>query len=217
MCGRFTLTTTNLDELARGFGAEVEAEIARRYRPRWNIAPTNTHPVLKFEDGVIRVVLARFGVDVPGGRLVINARSETAAELRTFRQAFQNSRCVVPADGFFEWQGSRGDRRPQWFHDPAGGLLFFAGLAFKDHEARAFVVLTTPANGLVSPTHSRMPALLSRDAAHAWLAGPDRALLAPAPDDALVSREVSSLVNDVANDGPALLDAPAPKRQLTLV
>jgi putative SOS response-associated peptidase YedK len=217
MCGRFTLTTPNLDELAREFGAELDAEIARLYRPRWNVAPTNTHPVLKVEDGVLRLVPARFGVEAPGGRFVINARSETAAELRTFRQAFQSDRCVVPADGLYEWQGRRGDRRPLWFHDPAGGLLFFAGLAFKNHDAHAFVILTAPANDLVSPVHSRMPALLSRDAARAWLARPDPTLLASAPSGALASREVSSLVNDVANDRPELLDPPAPKRQLTLV
>jgi putative SOS response-associated peptidase YedK len=217
MCGRFTLTSPNLDELAREFGAELDAEFARLYRPRWNVAPTNTHPVLKVQDGVMRLVPARFGVDAAGGRFVINARSETAAELRTFCHAFQNSRCVVLADGFYEWQGKRGDRRPLWFHDPAGSLLFFAGLSFKDHNAHAFVILTAPANDLVSPVHSRMPALLSRDTVRAWLARPDPTLLASAPNGALASREVSSLVNDVANDGTELLEAPAPKRQLTLV
>jgi len=217
MCGRFTLTTPNLEELVPEFVAELGAEAARLYRPRWNVAPTNVHPVLKVQDGVTRLVPARFGVEASGGRFVINARSETAAELRTFRHSFQEARCVVLADGFYEWQGGRGERRPLWFHDPAGGLLFFAGLSFKNHDAHAFVILTAPANDLVSPVHSRMPALLSRDAVRAWLARPDQGLLASAPNGALASREVSSLVNDVANDGPELLDAPVPTRQLTLV
>jgi putative SOS response-associated peptidase YedK len=124
---------------------------------------------------------------------------------------------VVPADGFFEWQGGRGDRRPLWFHAPAGGLLLFAGLAFEHQGTRSFVILTTSANDLLRPLHDRMPALLSREAAEAWLSHPDERLLVPAPESALVSREVSERVNDVANDGPELLEAPAPRRQLTLV
>jgi putative SOS response-associated peptidase YedK len=217
MCGRFTLTRPDIAELAREFGAEVAAETVHSYRARWNIAPTNTHPVLKAEGGVTRLVPARFGVHGPGGRFVINARSETAAELRTFRDAFHGARCVVPADGFFEWQGGRGDRRPVWFHDPAGALLLFAGLAFEGPDGLAFVIVTTPANGLVSPFHDRMPALLSHAGARTWLSRPDHTLLAPAPDGFLTVRDVSLLVNDVANDGPELLGPPAPKRQLSLV
>jgi putative SOS response-associated peptidase YedK len=217
MCGRFTLTRPDLDELVCEFGAELDAEITRLHRPRWNIAPTNTHVVLKTENGSKRLVPARFGLEGPGGRFVINARSETAATLRTFRSALAQQRCVVPADGFYEWQGARGDRRPLWFHRPDGGLLFFAGLAFERQDARSFVILTTPANDLLRPVHDRMPALLSREAAEAWLAHPDEALLVPAPEGFLAFREVSDRVNDVANDGPDLLKSPTPKRQLTLV
>ncbi len=217
VCGRFTLTRPDLDELVEEFGAEVDAEISRLYRPRWNIAPTNTHIVLKLEDGAKRLVSARFGFDAPGARFVINARSETAATLRTFRNAFALQRCIVPADGFYEWQGGRGDRRPMWFHAPGGGLLLFAGLSFEHQGERSFVILTTAANDLLRRVHDRMPALLSRGAAEAWLARPDEALLIPAPEGTLVSREVSEQVNDVANDRPELLEAPAPRRQLTLV
>ena len=79
------------------------------------------------------------------------------------------------------------------------------------------MIVTTAANDLVRPVHERMSMLLSRDAAEAWVARPDEALLCPAPNGALVAREVSERVNDVANDGPELLEAPAPRRQLTLV
>ena len=217
MCGRFTLTLADVDVLARELAAEVERESARTYRPRWNIAPTDRHWILRLDGGVRRLVPARFGLDGPSGRLQINARSETAAELRAFRGAFRSARCVVPADGFFEWRGGQGDRRPLWFHHPAGGLLLLAGLFFDQAAGPAFVILTTAANDLVRPVHDRMPVLLSRDMATAWLSGRDGASLAPAPGGALASREVSSLVNDVAHDGPELLDAPAPPRQLTLV
>src|SRR5512140_2028316 len=91
MCGRFTLTTSDI--IAREPAAQVEAESARLYRPRWNVAPTNIHWILR-PDGVRRLVPARFGLEAGGGRFVINARIEVVAELRTFRAAFQDSRCV---------------------------------------------------------------------------------------------------------------------------
>jgi putative SOS response-associated peptidase YedK len=172
MCGRFTLTRPDLDELVREFGGEVDAETARLYRPRWNFAPTNSHVILELADATKRLVPARFGLDAPGGRLVINARSETAATLRTFRNAFAHERCVVPADGFYEWQGSREDRRPLWFHAPGSGLLLFAGLAFEHQGERSFVILTTAANDLLRPIHDRMPALLSFDGARRGSRGP---------------------------------------------
>jgi putative SOS response-associated peptidase YedK len=213
MCGRFTLTRPDLDTLARELGAEVDAEAARLHRPRWNVAPA-TRSVILLQDGERRLVSARFGTDAPGGRFVINARSETAARLRSFRNAFAHARCVVLADGFYEWPGDRGDRRPVWFHPPGGGLLLLAGLAF---DGAGFVVLTTGANELIHPLHDRMPVLLSHDGAERWLTRPDDALLVPASTGALVAREVSERVNDVANDGPDLLDAPRPRRQLTLL
>ncbi len=217
MCGRFTLTRPDLDEVACAFGVEVEAESARLYRPRWNVAPTTGHWMLRLDRGAARLVPARFGTEGHGGRLVINARAETAADLRTFRDAFRSDRCVVPADGFYEWRGSRTDRTPLWFHAPDRGLLFLAGLAFERGGDRSFVLLTTAANGTMRPVHDRMPALLSREGAAAWLRRPDATLLRPAPEAWLTARAASPLVNDVANDCPALLDAPPPRRQLDLL
>lgn len=216
MCGRFTLTTADVHALASALRAEVDAEVARLHRPRWNVAPTDDHWVVVLERGRRVLRRARFGVEAPGGRLVINARSETAPALPTFRAAFEDGRCLVPADGFFEWQGGRSERRPVWFHRPGGGLLLLAGLLV-ERPASGFVILTTAANALLAPLHDRMPALLSPPAAEAWLARPDPALLAPAPEGWLARREVSDAVNAVANDGPALLEAPAPRRQLKLL
>ena len=215
MCGRFTLTRPDLDALAREFGAAVVAETARLHRPRWNIAPTQLSPIL-VDDGRRRILPARFGVEVAGG-LVINARSESAATLRSFRNAFAHTRCVVLADGFYEWQGDRGDRRPTWFHSPDGKLLRFAGLALPHEGQSGCVILTTAANDTIRPLHDRMPALLSPEGALTWLTRSEPDLLVPAPADALVGREASPDVNDVANEGPALHDAPAPRRQLTLL
>jgi putative SOS response-associated peptidase YedK len=218
MCGRFTLTTHEVDDLARTLAAEVDRERARLYRPRWNVAPTDEHWIVRLDTaGRRRLVSARFGFEGQGGQLLINARSETAANLPSFRRAFADGRCLVPADGFFEWRGGRADRRPLWFHDPGGKLLVFAGLATERAGSLAFVILTTTANDLVRPLHDRMPVLLSPEGAQRWLSCPDAELLAPAPAAWLVAREVSARVNVVANDGPELLEPPPPERQLKLI
>ncbi len=217
MCGRFTLTTRDVHDLARALRAEVDAEAARLHRPRWNVAPTDEHWIVVLEQGQRVLRRARFGVEAPDGRLVINARSETAAELPAFRGAFQEGRCLVPADGFFEWRGGRSERRPSWFHAPEGGLLLLAALRIERRGTPGFVILTTAANRTLAPLHDRMPALLAPAGAAAWLARPDPALLAPAPEAWLAAREVSASVNAVANDGPELLEAPAPVRQLKLL
>jgi putative SOS response-associated peptidase YedK len=217
MCGRFTLTERDVANVARRLGAEVDRERARLYRARWNVAPSDAHWIVRLAGGRRELVPARFGFGGPGGELVINARSETAAELAMFRRAFRESRCLVPADGFYEWQGRRGERRPLWFHDRGGGPLAFAGLVAVCAGELAFVILTTEANDVVRPVHDRMPVVLSAEGAAAWLSRGDSSVLAPAPPESLASREVSPLVNSVAHDGPELLPAPRPDPQLTLL
>jgi len=218
MCGRFTLTARDIDEAARAFEAEVAREDAARYRPRWNVAPTDGHWVVLLDPaGKRRMVAARFGFERPDGRLVVNARSETAAALPTFRKAFVDGRCLVPVDGFYEWQGSRSERRQLWFHDRGGKPFAFAGLAEERAGPLSFVILTTAANELLRPVHERMPVVLSPGSADAWLARGEVSLLAPAPESWLVAQEVSPAVSSVANDGPELLESQAPERQLRLL
>ncbi len=218
MCGRLTLTTRDVYDVARALAAEVDRERARLYRPRWNVAPTDEHWVVLLDEAGQRcLVRARFGFEASGGQLVINARSETAATLPSFRRAFSEGRCLVPADGFYEWSGGRAERQPLWFHDPAGRLLVFAGLVTESHGSPAFVILTTAANDVMRPVHDRMPVLLSPEGAESWLARPDPDLLAPAPAMWLAARAVSKRVNSVANDEPELLEPPAPAPQLKLI
>ena len=216
MCGRVTLTMPDVQEVARLLEARISPADALLYRPRWNAAPTDRHWVVEASPQG-RVLLPAVWGFANGA---INARSETADRL--FRKPFAQRRVVVPADGFYEWTGPKNARRPVWFRPRAGGLLYLAGLAeertLPAEEPGAppigFVVLTTQAAGEVSLVHDRMPVLLSRENAQAWLERPESGLLLPS--DILTGREVSPRVNDVKNDDPSLLAPAAPSNQLPL-
>ncbi len=244
MCGRFTLTRKDFRELAAQLGAEVAPGDAARYRPRYNVAPTDEHWILRTKQEQRQLLPASWGLvnswaaNAKGASRQINARAETALQRAAFRDAFVHRRCVVPADGFFEWRGGKGSRRPLWFHHPHGDLLLFAGLyeSWRDPESdawrRTFTILTTAANEAVAPVHDRMPVILPPDRADDWLFVPaaDAAghaetlgtLLRPAAAEALIATEVSPRVNSVANDDPACLEPaggepPAPSAQGALL
>ncbi len=218
MCGRITLAVPNLVEVADELSATLRAEHALLYRPRYNVAPTDPHWVVLLTPQGRQLVPARWGM---GERMLINVRSETASRRGPIGRALQEKRCVVPADGFFEWTGPKSARRPLWFHKQGGGLLYLAGLWEAGEGGPRFTVLTTEANRLIAPVHDRMPVLLSREAVAEWLARPAQDLLVPAPDSALLVTPVSTRVNSVKNDDPSLLDPsqdqPPPKPQLTLL
>jgi putative SOS response-associated peptidase YedK len=230
MCGRFTLTRRDFDMLAAELGAEAPADVKSLYRPRYNIAPTNWHWLLRNEHERRELLPARWGLvnswakDAKGAARQINARSETVATSRAYRPALVARRCAVPADGFFEWTGAKTARRPIWFHAPDGVLLMFAGLyeswldpATSD-RLRTFTILTTDANETVAPVHDRMPVILPSDRVDDWLFVPAEnreqqaesvvGLLRPAVAGVLVATEVSPRVNSPANDDEACL-APA--------
>ena len=133
----------------------------------------------------------------------------------SFREAFEKRRCVVPADGFYEWRGPKARREPLWIHPADDALLLFAGLLeawqFRPGEWQTFTILTTSANRLLQPIHNRMPVILDEAGAADWmnLREPHplslKRLLAPAPDDLLVVQPASPLVNSVKNEGPESL------------
>lgn len=214
-----TLTRQDVDLLADELDAVVDPGDASLYRPRYNIAPTDTHFVLVAEpQRTLRPAV--WGFTSPDKSApVINARAETITQRPLFRWALNKARCIVPGDGFFEWTGPAERRQPIWFHSPSGGLLLMAGLCAPGRDGQpAFVVLTTDANALVRQAHDRMPVILDADQAKKWLAGPSVELLAPAADQVLVGTPVSSRVNSVRNDDPSCLgpaDQP-PEPQLPL-
>lgn len=212
MCGRFTLTTKDFGKVASELGAELEEQLGASWKPRYNIAPTDPHPVLVEESGKRKLQAAAWGFRRKGiPTLWINAKSETAAKNGLFKQAFHERRCAVPADGFLEWKGAAKQRRPIWFHAADGALLLFAGLWDERDGQRSFTILTTAANDLVAPVHDRMPVLLPRDRLAAWLRHPDADVLVPAEEGMLVATPVSPRVNSVKFDDPECLAPPPPE------
>lgn len=216
MCGRFTLTTPDLDGLARQFRAELDPAFRRPWRPRFNIAPGDWHVLVRQEGGGLRLKEATFGFAARPGQLTINARAESAAVKPTFREAWRSHRCAVPADGFYEWGGPVGARRPSWLHRPDGRPLLFAAL-WRPSTAGVpeFTILTVDANADVRALHDRMPAVLADGALDAWLDGREPPRVAP--EGTLAAREVSTRVNSVKNDDPGCLDAPEKDSQLSLL
>jgi putative SOS response-associated peptidase YedK len=225
MCGRLTLIRDDLDAVAAELQAAVSAETRANFRPRYNVAPTDRHLLLRPATGSPVLLLETWGFLRPGtggkaAGLAINARSETAPFVALFREGFARHRCVVVTDGFYEWRGPKGSREPLWISRQDGDLLLLAGLSDRtagDPEGR-FTILTTAPNRMVAAIHDRMPAILSREHARAWLERPDPVLLAPAAEDVLQSRLVSDRVNSAQNDDAGcLLPPPAfPRGQLRL-
>ncbi len=220
MCGRFTLSRRDQEELAYELGIPV-AQL-EGYRPRYNIAPTDPHWILRMKYEDRELLPAKWGLvnswakDAKRTAQQINARAETVESRSAFKEAFQKRRCVVPADGFFEWTGPKTARQPLWFHRPDNGLLLFAGLyeywqsAPKQWE-RTFTIVTTDANDLMRPVHDRMPVILTDAAVDRWLlprqdAATLRHLLAPPAEELLVATPVSPRANSVRNDDPAVLE-----------
>jgi len=220
MCGRFTLSRRDKEQLAYELGVPIES--LQEYRPRYNIAPTDAHWIVrtKYEDR--ELLPATWGLVNSWAKhrkraaQQINARAETLESRPAFREAFKERRCVVPADGFFEWVGPKTARQPIWFHRPDRGLLLFAGLyeywqSAPEQWERTFTIVTTDANDLMRPVHDRMPVILSDEAADAWMlqkqtVGDLRTMLAPAPEGWLVATPVSPRANSVKNDDPGVLE-----------
>lgn len=218
MCGRASLTTPDWETIRAILDAVPDDEEAAAYTPRYNVAPTQLHPILRVVDGQRRLQRASWGLPPIENRAVINARVETVASRPMWREALAERRCIVPVDGFFEWQGEQ----PYWYHRADGGLLLLAGLwepviAAPGEAGRPrFVILTCAPNALVAAAHDRMPAILPPACIADWLARPATDLIAPAPEDALVATPVSTRVNSPANDDARLLEPVRPRTQLSL-
>ena len=234
MCGRF-VSASAPEDIARYFAVDVfvepEGDAAREGdvpHANYNVAPTTDVHVVYTEDGLRRLDEFRWGL-VPSwakglavGNRMINARSETVAEKSAFKRSFERRRCIVPADGFYEWKAISGQKakQPYFISRPDGELYAFGGLwaewrgevAGESVTVRSTTILTTMANEAMAEIHDRMPLMLPPTAWDEWLDPAQRdlgelgRLLVPAPSGLISIRPVSTEVNSVRNNGPHLLD-----------
>ncbi|HEX8177252.1 MAG TPA: SOS response-associated peptidase [Pyrinomonadaceae bacterium] len=218
MCGRFA-QRTDTKRVAKWFGVEEVPEL----EPRYNIAPTQEIlGVSETEDGR-EMSFYKWGLipswakDTSMGARLINARSETVREKPSFRQAFKQRRCIIPADGFYEWQRTDGRKQPFFFLMRDESPFGFAGLweQWKGEEGQVInscTILTTTANEVLRPVHDRMPVILHPDDYSLWLDHDTRKLemvedlLRPYPADEMASYPVSTLINSPRSQGERLIE-----------
>jgi putative SOS response-associated peptidase YedK len=230
VCGRYTLANPNPAEVRARFRIAESLEVRRRY----NVAPgDDVLAVTTDREGAPRGDSLRWGL-VPSwakqpetGLKMINARVETVAERPAFRRAFERYRCLIIADGFYEWRpASGGPKQPFHITRVDGGMFSFAGLWSIWHAPdggglRTCTILTTAANSAIAELHDRMPVILAPDAEAEWLelATPpgrvEEILRGLAPTDTAL-QPVGLAVNDARYDGPECLAPPVPDAQATL-
>lgn len=221
MCGRFTyrLTWREIHDLYR---LTAPASPARNLQARYNICPTTTIDAVVEHDAVCELVPMRWGLvpswwkkklkETPS---TFNARAETVAEKPMFRAAFKRRRCLIPASGYYEWQGTPAGKQPYYFTARDGSPLTIAGLwdEWKDTETgeplKSCTMIITAANTMVAKVHDRMPVLLGPKDFEAWLScDVGTELLKPAPNNALQMWPVSKRVNSsrAPGDDPSLIE-----------
>jgi len=218
MCGRYAITTA--PEAVRQLFRYREQP---NFPPRYNVAPTQPVPIVRMADGQRHFALVRWGLipswvkDPKTFTLLINARGESVNEKPAFRNAMKRRRCLFPADGFYEWKGVAGRKIPYFARPKSGGPLAFAGLwetwtGPNGEEMETAAIITTDANKEMAQVHHRAPVIVPPEAFDFWL-DTDKvdgktaaAVIGPAPDGSMEVYEISTAVNRVANDSPALIE-----------
>ncbi len=236
MCGRF-VSSSPPDQIAAYFDVDSVAEQLIDRGPNFNTAPTTEVIVVHTDGSTRRLDAFRWGLvpswakDISIGSRMINARAETVASKPAFRRAFAGRRCIIPADGFYEWKADPTQPRkkqPYFIHRPDGEPYAFAGIwerwkgvagQAEEGEAeplRSCSIITTSANQRMSELHDRMPVILPSSAWETWL-DPEQhdtdllgALLVPAPDELITFHAVSTEVNNARNKGEHLVDVVDP-------
>ena len=223
MCGRYTLSTP-VEKLAGEF--DISGPLPD-LPPSYNVAPSQeVAAIVAGGGGERRLELLRWGLipawadDSSIGSRMINARSETAAEKPSFRKAFKERRCLIPADGFYEWQKTNGGKQPYHLKMRDGRLFAFAGLweswkGDEEGEIRSCTIMTTDANDLVGEVHHRMPVILPPETYDLWLDPAVReaeqllSVLGPYPTEDMEAYPVSRRVNNPSNDEPGCVESVA--------
>jgi putative SOS response-associated peptidase YedK len=211
MCGRYTLRT-KLNVLLSQFAAELAEGV--EWQPRYNIPPTAPVPIVRLAEGKRQLALAKWGLipswakDTKIAFSTINSRADTVATKPAFRAAYKKRRCLVLADGYFEWE-AQGKAKLPWLYEVDGGKPFaFAGLweqwwgnGEDKPPVETCTIITTDPNELAATFHDRMPVILDDEDYDAWMQGEQIPLVA-FPQDRMSARPVSTFVNSVKNQGP---------------
>jgi len=222
MCGRYTLTSA-----PEALRALFRYEEQPNFPPRYNIAPTQPIAIVRLNEGKRQFALVRWGLlpswvkDPKSFTLLINARGESVCDKPAFRAAMKRRRCLIPADGFYEWKAVAGRKQPYYVRAKSGTPLAFAGLwecwsGPNGEEMETAAIVTTRANRLLGPIHDRMPVIVPPEAFDLWLncaevdAKTAEALIQPAPENVLEPYEISTAVNRTANDNPKLIEPIGP-------
>src|SRR5690348_8572807 len=217
MCGRYAITSAP-EAVRTLFAYEDGPDFPSRY----NISPTQPIPIVRLEEGRRRFALVRWGLVPPWVKdprefsLLVNARGESVLHKPAFRAAMHRRRCLVPADGFFEWCRDGARKQPYFVRPRERGPLAFAGLwetwmGPNGEEFESVAIVTTGASRMLQPIHERMPVIVPPEAFDFWLdcgrvdAEMAASLIVPAPENLLEAYEVSTAVNRAANDSPALI------------
>lgn len=215
MCGRYALHTT--DELEERYRVEVNEAI----RPNYNAAPSQTMPVVTNEGLELMRwgLIPRWAKDEKIGYKLINARSETVFEKPMWKGIVKRNRCLVPANGFYEWQKRGSGKQPFYIHYPDERIFSFAGIwetwLHEGTEWHTYTILTTAPNKEMEPIHDRMPVILHSEDEAQWLAADTEeeinVLLAPLENGALETYEVSPMANTVRVNDVTLIGPMNPK------
>lgn len=224
MCGRYSLSKSKI-ELEERFQAEMLAD----FKPRYNVAPTQLVPVITSDSPkgfsfFYWGITPDFGQNKPVSQKLINAKAETVHEKISFKNSFQQRRCLIPADGFYEWKRlGKKTKIPYRFTLREEEIFSFAGI-WEEYETvtgeiqHTFLILTTSPNEVVADVHDRMPLILSRESEKKWLDKYSSEaelmnLLKPYPAELMLNYTVSPLVNSVQNDSPGIIRRTSPMDQ----
>lgn len=218
MCGRYAVTSAP-EAIRALFGYPEQPN----FPPRYNIAPTQPIAIVRLMDGKRQFALVRWGLlpswvkDPKNFALLINARGESVIDKPAFSAAMKRRRCLVPADGFYEWKAIGTRKQPYYVRAKSGQPLAFAGLwetwtGPNGEELETAAIVTTRANRALAAIHERMPVIVPPEAFNLWVdcanVDPETAaaLISPASENLLDTYEVSTAVNRTANDNPELVE-----------
>ncbi len=226
MCGRYAFYSP-VEAIREYFSIETDLALD----PRYNIAPTQDVPVIRLTAGVPSMAMLYWGL-VPFwskeksiGNRMINARAETLAEKPSFRAALKSRRCLILANGFYEWQKTSGPKQPHYICMRNQEPMVFAGLwerwekGEQEQALESCTIITTTANKLIAPIHHRMPVILDNEKQKTWLSDtllePEqlRSTLLPAPSGRMLTWPVSRGVNSPGNQGPDLIQKARVQKQ----